>query len=240
MSKFHYSRQGCRAPPSQINLWLRDRRVSSSSVITILTQRVCLIYFWTGARPRQAESAAVVDNDKQQLLMDSKELSAMVYGGCDDGRVLNCRTLPLFNYTDLTPPPVGADAADDILQDDNCPSVQPPHWPSLPMCGINDYGDSDNDGGHDPPPAAVTIADATDYRYIILISLSLSLLMLYTDRFYLYFLLLLTLLLSFIAVAIVIAVLSCLLVILLMSFVVVIFILVVFTGFYYRRWDANR
>ncbi|VVC26036.1 Hypothetical protein CINCED_3A018900 [Cinara cedri] len=75
-----------------------------------------------GAGTRPAESAAVVNNDnhKQQLL-DSKVPSTISYGGCDDGRVINCRTLPLFNYTDLTPPPVGADAAADILQDDNCP-----------------------------------------------------------------------------------------------------------------------
>ncbi|CAI6353867.1 unnamed protein product [Macrosiphum euphorbiae] len=67
------------------------------------------------------QSAAVVGNDKQQLLVDADELSEAAYGRCDDGRVINCRTLPLFNYTDLTPPPVGPEAASDILQDVNCP-----------------------------------------------------------------------------------------------------------------------
>ncbi|XP_060856513.1 uncharacterized protein LOC132934244 [Metopolophium dirhodum] len=67
------------------------------------------------------QSAAVVGNDKQQLLVDAEELSEAAYGRCDDGRVINCRTLPLFNYTDLTPPPVGPEAASDILQDVNCP-----------------------------------------------------------------------------------------------------------------------
>lgn len=66
------------------------------------------------------QSAAVVGNDKQHLV-DSEELSEAAYGRCDDGRVINCRTLPLFNYTDLTPPPVGPEAASDILQDVNCP-----------------------------------------------------------------------------------------------------------------------
>jgi hypothetical protein len=67
------------------------------------------------------QSAAVVGNDKQQLLVDAEELSEAAYGRCDDGPVINCRTLPLFNYTELTPPPVGPDAASDILQDVNCP-----------------------------------------------------------------------------------------------------------------------
>lgn len=202
-----------------------------------------LLFFGTGAWTGRTESVAVVDNDKQQLLMDSKELSATVYGGCDDGRVINCRTLPLFNYTDLTPPPVGPDATADILQDQNCPSVQRPRWPPLPVCSINDYGggggnNNGGGGGHYRPPAAVAVD--TDYRYICLILVPLSLLILYTDNFYLYFLLLLTLLLSFVTVAVVIAVLYCLLLILLMSFIVVIFILALFTALYYRRLDANR
>ncbi|XP_060844771.1 uncharacterized protein LOC132924456 [Rhopalosiphum padi] len=65
------------------------------------------------------QSAAVVGNDKQQLLVD--QLSEVEYGRCDDGPVINCRTLPLFNYTDLSPPPVGPDTAGDIQQDVNCP-----------------------------------------------------------------------------------------------------------------------
>lgn len=69
------------------------------------------------------QSAAVVGNDKQQLLVDDEQLSEAAYGRCDDGPVINCRTLPLFNYTELSPPPVGPDAAADILQDVNCPSV---------------------------------------------------------------------------------------------------------------------
>lgn len=67
------------------------------------------------------QSAVIVGNDKQQLLVDAEELSEAAYGRCDDGPVINCRTLPLFNYTDLSPPPVGPDAASDILQDVNCP-----------------------------------------------------------------------------------------------------------------------
>lgn len=70
------------------------------------------------------QSAAVVANDKQQqLLADTEQLSEADYGRCDDGPVINCRTLPLFNYTELSPPPVGPEAAADILQDVNCPSV---------------------------------------------------------------------------------------------------------------------
>lgn len=68
------------------------------------------------------QSAAVVGNDKQQLLVNTEQLSEVEYGRCDDGPVINCRTLPLFNYTDLSPPPViGTDAAGDIQQDVNCP-----------------------------------------------------------------------------------------------------------------------
>lgn len=66
------------------------------------------------------QSAAVIGNDKQQLV-DSDQLSEVAYGRCDDGLVVNCRTLPLFNYTELSPPPVGPEAASDILQDVNCP-----------------------------------------------------------------------------------------------------------------------
>lgn len=66
------------------------------------------------------QSAAVVDNfDKQQSLMTSEELIDVVNGGCEDGRVANCRTLPLYNYTDLLPPRSDG----DILQDEDCPSV---------------------------------------------------------------------------------------------------------------------
>lgn len=58
--------------------------------------------------------------------MNSEEFSSISGSECDDGRVANCRTLPLFNYTELAPPPVDAEAADDILQDPNCPYVYSP------------------------------------------------------------------------------------------------------------------
>jgi len=58
--------------------------------------------------------------DKQQALVTSEDLSGATNGGCDDGRVANCQTLPLFNYTDLAlPRPDNG----DIVQDENCPSV---------------------------------------------------------------------------------------------------------------------
>ncbi|XP_003248219.1 uncharacterized protein LOC100573056 [Acyrthosiphon pisum] len=79
------------------------------------------VFIGVAALVTLTQSAAVVGNDKQQLLVDAEELSEAAYGRCDDGRVINCRTLPLFNYTDLTPPPVGPEAASDILQDINCP-----------------------------------------------------------------------------------------------------------------------
>lgn len=75
------------------------------------------------------ESAAVVDNtDWQQLMPPNSGESSESSSGCEDGRLINCRTLPLFNYTDLAPPLVGGGTSNvnsDILQDDNCPSVLP-------------------------------------------------------------------------------------------------------------------
>lgn len=93
------------------------------------------------------ESAAVVENnDKQQLQPKNTESAENAAVECDDGRVVNCRTLPLFNYTDLTPPPVGADA--DILQDENCPSViispPPPPLISNNKSLINDTDNNNN------------------------------------------------------------------------------------------------
>lgn len=123
------------------------------------------------------ESAAIVENnDKQQLQTTKIESAETTHAECDDGRVINCRTLPLFNYTDLTPPPVGADA--DILQDENCPLVIISPSPPLESDNnkslminnnvLNCYNDRDNDDiscdGHDGyclPEAATVTAKTT-------------------------------------------------------------------------------
>jgi len=69
----------------------------------------------TGAHMTSVRTAAVIDNSGQQSVAKGEEVAQ-----CDDGRVVNCRTLPIFNYTEISPPSAGPDAASDIRQDDNC------------------------------------------------------------------------------------------------------------------------
>lgn len=87
----------------------------------------------TGAGMMSVRTAAVVGNDKQhQLLLikgDADVSEAEQHGGCDDGRVINCRILPIFNYTELSLPP-GPET--DLLQGENCPWVSKP-WKSWNM-----------------------------------------------------------------------------------------------------------
>lgn len=101
-----------------------------------------------GAVTTTVESAAVVENvEWQQLVPPSSGESSESSSGCEDGRLINCRTLPLFNYTDLAPPLVGGGTGDnvnaDILQDDNCPSVPPPYDNSRALSQHN-YSCDDN------------------------------------------------------------------------------------------------
>lgn len=210
-----------------------------------------------GAALAPVESATVLDSDKQQL--QTAQHTETSRGECDDGRVVNCRTLPLFNYTDLTPPPVGADAAADILQDENCPSViiSPPS----PLVSDNmsidinnniDYYDNDdNDDNNnyndivlvdefmieavaEPEVVAVLDRGFYGYRHSIIFLLFLLILFKLTDSFYLYYLLLLTLLLSFIVVIIIIVILYYLLFLLLLSFIAVVVIVVIIVVYYQR------
>uniref|UniRef100_A0A2S2PV61 Secreted protein n=1 Tax=Sipha flava TaxID=143950 RepID=A0A2S2PV61_9HEMI len=86
-----------------------------------MTTSVVALVVTVGTLVTLVRSAAVVDNVKRPITLNSEEFSSISGSECDDGRVANCRTLPLFNYTELAPPPVDAEAADDILQDPNCP-----------------------------------------------------------------------------------------------------------------------
>lgn len=71
----------------------------------------------TGGEMMSVRTAAVIDNSSQHLSAAGKDEEVV---HCDDGRVVNCRTLPIFNYTEISPPSTGSDANSDIQQDDNC------------------------------------------------------------------------------------------------------------------------
>lgn len=69
-----------------------------------------MIFYFLTVTTTEVNAAAVVDSAQQQQDITDEN------SGCDDPRVLTCRTFPLFNYTELAAPVTNRD---DLMVD--CP-----------------------------------------------------------------------------------------------------------------------